>query len=813
MGELNFCTQVPHQSNNFSENDELTKEILDKKIFIGYKEEKITFQPLDTPRKSDAVFPSRILYQSASNGLTQKCYKSYPSFGKNDYNPVYGVFEFDSSLLNVPKIISPLSNKKKVSKKKEGMIVQKSLETTHWELSDFEFKDRIITSDRYTVYKVLHRSSNRYFAAKIYKETNNELQEEIELMLEIDSQFMIKYYKVFNLKDFIVVIVDLIENEDLYGTIKKRRLSEDDAKFYIGELLLVLKKLHKLNIVHRDLRPENIKLSPEGHVKLAGFHYSKVILTRTFTKCGTLDYISPEVILNIGHNKGVDYWSLGILTFELLCGYPPFHSFDSEYQQINSILDGKLKMPGFLSSSAKDFICQLLKKNKSLRLGCLKGGVDDIMNHSWFKGLNWEKLERLEIKAPFTPNKIQYDPKVHDSLFDEFQQIYKGEETPKKLKFEWDFLPSPKPKILSLDIKSNEKFGRIKTSQLRKCVSLYEGDIVKIVNLENENAKCEVSDTVVDVPINEVEEVVMMNQKYVNKKRIDILNEFLLTERSYVESLKILIQEYFQPTLTILSPEIHQKIFSSIQTIYKVNSTFLDILEKSLQKEDFLNQTPKSILLAVKSFKLYASYIQNYNIAFKTINVEKDKNSKFEKFLKTVKTNLNLSSYLIMPVQRLPRYKLLCEDLLKSTPDEEKEVVEKLTEEVKEIVIYCNGKAKEFEESFSSFQYQRKFKLAIDNSQALLLEKKPSEMLFIIEKDKYVPLNEFAILSGLILAETKTKQIKLEFDKFDFNNYSASHNKKGFEILGKGNEKFVFVIDDENTLKRFNEKLNSIKAL
>merc|ERR1712019_33626 len=144
--------------------------------------------------------------------------------------------------------------------------------------------------------------------------------------------------------------------------------------------------IHSKNIIHRDLKPENILLSPNGYSKLTDFGFAKILEpgTRTYTLCGTPEYIAPEVLLNKGHGKPVDWWTLGILIYE-------------------KILAGKVYFPKYFDKNAKALVKKLNTADLSKRFGNLKDGPNDILKHKWFESLDFSKLENLEYPAPYKP--------------------------------------------------------------------------------------------------------------------------------------------------------------------------------------------------------------------------------------------------------------------------------------------------------------------------------------------------------------------------------------------------------------------------
>lgn len=197
------------------------------------------------------------------------------------------------------------------------------------------------------------------------------------------------------------------------------RLTEKTAKFYIAEIILAFEYLHSRQIVYRDLKPENILLDVYGHLRITDFGFAKFVEYRTYTLCGTPDYLAPEIILNKGHGSAVDWWALGILIFEMLVGYPPF--FDNDPMgTYRKILRGKVEYPSHLSRNAKDLTSKLLQSDLSKRYGNLRGGAKDVRAHSWFAEMDWPALERLEVKPTIIP---RCGGEMDTSNFDDYSDV------------------------------------------------------------------------------------------------------------------------------------------------------------------------------------------------------------------------------------------------------------------------------------------------------------------------------------------------------------------------------------------------------
>ncbi|XP_076349329.1 cAMP-dependent protein kinase catalytic subunit 3-like isoform X5 [Tachypleus tridentatus] len=185
------------------------------------------------------------------------------------------------------------------------------------------------------------------------------------------------------------------------------RFSSTTGAFYAAEIVLALEYLHKQQVVYRDLKPENLLLDREGHLKITDFGFAKTLTDRTWTLCGTPEYLAPEIIQSKGHNKAVDWWAFGILIYEMLAGYPPFFD-DNPFAIYEKILAGKIDWPRHIDPIAKDLIKKVLVQDRTKRLGNMKNGADDIKRHRWFKGTNWDDVLNKRIRPPITP-KVKCD--------------------------------------------------------------------------------------------------------------------------------------------------------------------------------------------------------------------------------------------------------------------------------------------------------------------------------------------------------------------------------------------------------------------
>ena len=169
------------------------------------------------------------------------------------------------------------------------------------------------------------------------------------------------------------------------------------TKFYAAEITSAFIYLHSKSIVYRDLKPENVLINKDGHLKLVDFGFVKTLKSgqKTYTMCGTPEYLAPEIVMQVGHSFAVDWWTLGIFIYELLMGTPPFAD-DSPHKVYKRILDKDVKMPENLDDCG--IVRQLLEKNPNNRL-C----ADKIKTHEFFKDISWRDVEKLRLEAPFVP--------------------------------------------------------------------------------------------------------------------------------------------------------------------------------------------------------------------------------------------------------------------------------------------------------------------------------------------------------------------------------------------------------------------------
>ncbi|CAI9287446.1 unnamed protein product [Lactuca saligna] len=279
-------------------------------------------------------------------------------------------------------------------------------------LEDFEVMKVVGQGAFGKVYQVRKRDSLEIYAMKVVRkdkivEKNHAeyMKAERDILTKIDHPFIVQLRYSFQTKYRLYLVLDFVNGGHLFFQLYHHGLFREDlARIYAAEIVSAVSHLHANGIMHRDLKPENILLDVDGHALLTDFGLAKEFdeNARSNSLCGTVEYMSPEIILGKGHDKAADWWSVGILLFEMLTGQPPFHGGNRDKVQ-KKIVKDKMKLPAFLSSEAHALLKGLLQKDPSKRLGNGVTGSDEIKNHKWFKPINWKKLDAREIQPSFRP--------------------------------------------------------------------------------------------------------------------------------------------------------------------------------------------------------------------------------------------------------------------------------------------------------------------------------------------------------------------------------------------------------------------------
>ncbi|XP_048326427.2 probable serine/threonine protein kinase IRE [Ziziphus jujuba] len=310
-------------------------------------------------------------------------------------------------------------------------------------IEDFEIIKPISRGAFGRVFLARKRATGDLFAIKVLKKADMIRKNAVEsilaernILISVRNPFVVRFFYSFTCRENLYLVMEYLNGGDLYSMLRNLGcLDEDMARVYIAEVVLALEYLHSLNVIHRDLKPDNLLIGQDGHIKLTDFGLSKVGLINStddlsapsfngadflgdeeaktphsskreqrqkHSVVGTPDYLAPEILLGMGHGATADWWSVGVILFELLVGIPPFNA-DHPQQIFDKIINRDIpwpKIPEEMSYEAYDLIDKLLTENSVQRLGAT--GAAEVKDHIFFKDINWDTLARQ--KAMFIPS-------------------------------------------------------------------------------------------------------------------------------------------------------------------------------------------------------------------------------------------------------------------------------------------------------------------------------------------------------------------------------------------------------------------------
>lgn len=264
------------------------------------------------------------------------------------------------------------------------------------------------------VFLVCEKKTGHMFALKVLRKDNIIKRNQVEhtkternVLGYVKHPFIVRMNMAFQSNDKLYFVLDYCAGGELFFHLGKLgKFPEPRACFYAAEITLAISYVHKLDIIYRDLKPENVLLDAKGHVRLTDFGLSKEGISNSSSGansfCGTPEYLAPEILNRQGHGRAVDWWSLGALLYEMLTGLPPFYCRDRE-KLFEKIRNGVLTYPRYLSSRAQGVLRGLLTRDPTKRLGSGPADAEDIKVHPFFSEINWDKLARGEIPPPFVP--------------------------------------------------------------------------------------------------------------------------------------------------------------------------------------------------------------------------------------------------------------------------------------------------------------------------------------------------------------------------------------------------------------------------
>jgi RAC serine/threonine-protein kinase len=232
----------------------------------------------------------------------------------------------------------------------------------------------------------------------------------------------------FQTPDLLIFVMEYVNGGELFFHLSRERIfSEERTRFYIAQITQAMTYLHGRGVIYRDLKLENLLLDSKGNIKITDFGLCKEDMDHgntTSTFCGTPEYLAPEVLEDNDYGRPVDWWGVGVVMYEMICGHLPFYNRNHEIL-FDLILHEEIRLPATLSEHAKDILSKLLVKDPDGRLGSGPADGQDIMDHPFFSPIDFEKLYNLEIKAPFVPKiKSKTDVSNFDKVFtDEKAQV------------------------------------------------------------------------------------------------------------------------------------------------------------------------------------------------------------------------------------------------------------------------------------------------------------------------------------------------------------------------------------------------------
>ena len=360
------------------------------------------------------------------NTITKCCEKFFSSKKPDSFEKLTSIRQLDKKDINITETKNekkiPLLELKELHKTKNPIKEKENYDKKEYQNKQFTHK---VTLNDFKILKTLGKGAfgkvllvyneelNKYFAMKILKKDFIKKNKQIahtkverKILEKIDYPFIAQLFYAFQNKEKLYMITEYMPGGEMfYHLHKEEYFKESKAKFYICEIILAIEHLHKNNIIYRDLKPENILLDENGHIKLTDFGLSKIVndinKDRTFTICGTPEYVAPEVLTGKGYNKSVDWWSLGIVLYEMLCGYSPFR--EARERIDIEIYFKPIHHDNLISDIAFDLINKLIEPNCEKRLGYGIMDSIEIKNHVFFKDINWKKVERKEIEPEYKP--------------------------------------------------------------------------------------------------------------------------------------------------------------------------------------------------------------------------------------------------------------------------------------------------------------------------------------------------------------------------------------------------------------------------
>ena len=371
--------------------------------FIAIFYQQVAFKPIQLCEVEE---------KTLKNFVTQKKEKKKDnSFSKMDLKYLIDTADFINQ--NLKEVSANTQVDAKEEKKRKNTLFSRHKTIKSVELDDFQIMKVLGRGTFGKVCLVQYKPTKEYYAMKSLKKDvlldMDQVQSTIlekKILQSLDHPFLVGMVFCFQTEERIYFIMPFIRGGELFQHLRTEKFfKEDKARFYAASMGIALEYLHNHGIVYRDIKPENILIGEDGYLKLIDFGMAKMLKgnEKAMSFCGTPEYLAPEIITGEGHNRAADWWSYGILLFEMLCGIPPFYCENTE-RMYDLITNAELRFPKRiqLSENAKDLIKKLLIKKQDKRLGVEKG-FEEIKSHPFFQGFDFDALLAKKLEAPFIP--------------------------------------------------------------------------------------------------------------------------------------------------------------------------------------------------------------------------------------------------------------------------------------------------------------------------------------------------------------------------------------------------------------------------
>ena len=363
----------------------------------------------------------------------------YQESGDSQMSTSGSSFKSNSST-NTNDEISQFNNE--FAKVRSNTLFMKNKNETKADLKDFKIISVIGKGSFGKVFLVQKIQNKMVYAMKSlrkdvildYDQIESTLLEK-DILMKADHPFLVGMEYVFQTDQKIFFVMKFVRGGELFMHLRKaKQFTEDQAKFYAMTVALALGHLHSQKIIYRDLKPENILMGEDGYICLTDFGLAKILEQneQAYSFCGTPEYLAPEILTEQGHSFPVDWWALGILTYEMIVGFPPFYTGNSNNNKMYDLIKSKpvffpdAKKHGIaMSDNCKDFINKCLTKKPDTRIGS-KNGVQDVLSHPWFASIDQNALVHKTIQPSFKPklSKDACDISNFDKMFTSEEAVH-----------------------------------------------------------------------------------------------------------------------------------------------------------------------------------------------------------------------------------------------------------------------------------------------------------------------------------------------------------------------------------------------------